>query len=387
MSTAELYRWSLQVRADLDRLGGQLLDLDGDPTTKLVAAGGMTGSSAAPSAAATAALDRLWALLTAVRGQLDTVEQQRAKGRKADEGLVARSLTDPVIEVDPGLGLGRLTMAGAMNRMTADYATASEVIARIGGAWRDGLPLLDQGRVRLEQLRADLGSFPESDRAAEALARSDAAAATDPLLLGETLGPLRQALDVTDAAAGNLQARRMELPGQLHDAAELLARVDRMIREGSVALDETRAKITAPAGLLAPLDPAALLDDPGPGRGLGPWLERLRVTAGTDWRAAVNGLVAWRRLAEGISATAEQVRAANRAPLDRRNELRGLLDALAVKAAAAGRAEDPDLSASHERARSLLYVAPCDLDAAAVAVDGFGRSIAPRAPRPEEDQR
>ena len=385
MSTAELYRWSLQVRADLDRLGGQLLDLDGDPTTKLVAAGGMTGSSAAPSDAATAALDRLWALLTAVRGQLDTVEQQRAKGRKADEGLVARSLTDPVIEVDPGLGLGRLTMAGAMNRMTADYATASEVIARIGGAWRDGLPLLDQGRVRLEQLRADLGSFPESDRAAEALARSDAAAATDPLLLGETLGPLRQALDVTDAAAGNLQARRMELPGQLHDAAELLARVDRMIREGSVALDETRAKITAPAGLLAPLDPAALLDDPT--RGLGPWLERLRIAARTDWRAAVNGLAAWCRLAEGISATAEQVLVANRAPLERRNELRGLLDALAVKAAAAGRAEDPGLSALHERARALLYVAPCDLDAAATAVDGFGRAIAPRTTRPEEDQR
>lgn len=385
MSTAELYRWSQQVRADLDRLGGQLLDVDGDPTTKLVAAGGMTGSSAAPAAAAAASLDRLWALLTAVRAQLDTVEQQRAKGRKADEDLVARCLTEPVIEVDPGLGLGRLTVSDAMNRMTADYATASEVIARIGAAWRDGLPLLDEGRSRLERLRADLGAFPEADRAAESLARADAAAATDPLLLGETLGPLRQALDAAEAAAGALQARRTELPDTLEDAAQLLARVDRTIREGSVALDETRVKIVAPTGLLAALDPTALLDDPT--RGLGPWLERLRITARTDWRAAVNGLAAWCRLAEGIAATAEQVLAANRAPLERRNELRGLLDALAVKAAAAGRAEDPGLSVLHERARALLYVAPCDLDAAATAVDGFGRAIAPRTTRPEEDQR
>ncbi len=381
MSAAELYTWSLKVRTDLDRLGGHLLDLDGDPTTKLVAAGGLSGSSAAPADAANAALARLWALLSAVRVQLDVVAEQRAKGRRADQDLVARTLTGPVIEVDSGLGLGRLTVADAMNMMTADYALATEVITKIGAAWRDGLALLDAGRNRMQLLQADLGPFPESEVAAAALARATDAAASDPLLLGETLLHLRQALEGVDRAAGLLQTRRRQLPAQLQQAVELLARIDRTIREGSVALDETRAKINDPIGLLAALDPVAVLDDTS--RGLGPWLERLRLAAQSDWRSAVNGLVAWRQLAEGVATTSSQILVANRAPLERRNELRGLLDALVVKAAAIGRAEDLELSALHECARSLLYVAPCDLAVAGVAVDAFRRAIA----RPAGGQR
>lgn len=390
MASADLLAWAQKVRADFDKVSANLLDLDADPTTKLLTAGGLSGSSEAPAKAATAALDRLWALLPVIRSPLDSVLEEQAKGRKADDDRIRHLLTTPTVPIDGTLltpsqpATVTLTVADAMNMLVADFATAADVIDRVGTAWRDGVPTLDSARLRLDQMLADVGEFPEAEVTRSALERANAAAAADPLQLGALLPPLRTALASAETACAMLVARRDGLRRELDEAAAQLARIEASIREGTVALDETRAKVADPAGLLAPLDPIEVLD--GMPRGLTPWLERLRRTAGTDWRAAVNGLVAWRGLAEGIEVTAEQIRQANRAPLDRRNELRGLLGGLAAKAAAAGRAEDPELSALHQQARDLLYQAPCDLAAAVAAVDAFAAAVNRRTSRPTEDR-
>ena len=61
--------------------------------------------------------------------------------------------------------------------------------------------------------------------------------------------------------------------------------------------------------------------------------------------------------------------------LDRRDELRGLLDAYRARAAKLGGAEDSDLDARYDRARDLLWTAPCDLPAAADAVTGYQQAV------------
>ncbi|MBV9381583.1 MAG: hypothetical protein JO242_13050, partial [Streptosporangiaceae bacterium] len=61
--------------------------------------------------------------------------------------------------------------------------------------------------------------------------------------------------------------------------------------------------------------------------------------------------------------------------LARRDELRGLLDAYKAKAARLGAAEDPALAARYDRARELLWSAPCDLEAASEAVTGYQQAI------------
>lgn len=399
MAATDLLAWARQVRADFERLSANLLDLDSDPAGKLLAAGGLRGTSEAPAKAATEALARMWTLLPLVRAQLDIVEEERARGRKADEARIERTLHAPLILLDTALVPAssrrataaptttvELTVSDAMNMLVTDYATAADVIGRIGAAWRDGVPLIDTTRMRLDALTTDIGPFPEAEATAAALDVASAAAATDPLLLGETLAPLRDALERAEAAHRTLVERRDGLRRDLDAAAAQLAAIDQTVRDGTVALDDARRKVRGAQGLLAPLDAIAVLDTAP--RGLTPWLERLRTTAEQDWRAAVNGLVAWRAVADGTQRTATAILEANRAPVSRRNELRGLLGGLAAKAAAAGRAEDAELSRLHREARDLLFVAPCDLDAAQAAVDAFARAVNRRgAPPSQEDRR
>ena len=386
MAPVDLIAWAVKVRADFDRISANLVDLDADPTVKLLQAGGLSGRSAAPAAAAIEALDRMWMILPLVRSQLDAVDEERAKGRRSDESVIRRLLQTAVVEIDTAYvpaaqrqataaatRTTALTIADAMNVLVADYGTAADVVGRIGAAWRDGVPLVDQARLEIEGLETDIGAFPEAATARAALEAASIAAGTDPLLLEERIPPLRQALEAAQTARRTLVARRDGLLGELDDAAARLAVIDQTVRDGAVALDATRTKIADPAGLLAPLDPIAVLDTAP--RGLTPWLARLRATAVTDWRAAVNGLVAWRNVAEGTAAAAEQIRTANEAPLTRRNELRGLLGGLAAKAAAAGRAEDPTLARLHREARELLYTAPCDLGAAEAAVNALHHAV------------
>ena len=160
---------------------------------------------------------------------------------------------------------------------------------------------------------------------------------------------------------------------EIDSASAQLKRIDDLVRSGANSLDLAREKIADPAGLLAPLDPADVLD--APGRGLTAWLERIRVTAQTEWKAAVNGLDAWRRVADGTEVAARQIADANRRPLDERNELRGLLQGLSAKAASRGLAEDRKLSAAHKAAKDLLWAAPCDLAASKDAVSAFAETL------------
>jgi hypothetical protein len=93
----------------------------------------------------------------------------------------------------------------------------------------------------------------------------------------------------------------------------------------------------------------------------------------------------WGRLAaeldaaeQDAAAAASDCRAAERAalaPLDRRNELRGLLDAYRAKAARLGTVENAGLEELYGRARGLLWTAPCDTGAAAAAVSGYQQAV------------
>ena len=78
------------------------------------------------------------------------------------------------------------------------------------------------------------------------------------------------------------------------------------------------------------------------------------------------------------AAATERYRDAERAAatlLDKRNELRGLLEAYQAKAARLGAAEDTGLAMLYQQARDLLWAAPCDLGVAAAAVTHYQQAI------------
>lgn len=66
------------------------------------------------------------------------------------------------------------------------------------------------------------------------------------------------------------------------------------------------------------------------------------------------------------------------APLHRRDELRGRLEAYAVKAARLGHADDEELTELYRRSRELLWTAPCDLREATAAVRLYQEAIGRR---------
>ncbi|MEW1843451.1 hypothetical protein AB0392_36375, partial [Nonomuraea angiospora] len=78
-----------------------------------------------------------------------------------------------------------------------------------------------------------------------------------------------------------------------------------------------------------------------------------------------------RRAAEQSQATAKALYGL----VSRRDELRGRLGACQVMAVRKGLAEDPAASELFERARVLLWTAPCDLTRAAAAVETYQRAI------------
>jgi hypothetical protein len=69
-----------------------------------------------------------------------------------------------------------------------------------------------------------------------------------------------------------------------------------------------------------------------------------------------------------------------RAPLDRRDELRGLLEAYRARAARHGVSETPALAAAHGLARDLLWSAPCDLAGAEAAVRHYQAAVGAALP-------
>jgi hypothetical protein len=75
------------------------------------------------------------------------------------------------------------------------------------------------------------------------------------------------------------------------------------------------------------------------------------------------------------TATARDAERTVTALLNRRAELRGLLDAYKAKSARLGAAEDQALAQRYDHARDLLWTAPCDLAAAADAVTGYQQAV------------
>jgi hypothetical protein len=94
------------------------------------------------------------------------------------------------------------------------------------------------------------------------------------------------------------------------------------------------------------------------------------------WREADAALDAWVARVGALIEDADRVAAQNRAPIEARNQLRGLLSAYEGKAKHLRLIEDPTLAAMFRAARDCLYTAPTDLVLAAELVQRYQRALA-----------
>jgi hypothetical protein len=149
-------------------------------------------------------------------------------------------------------------------------------------------------------------------------------------------------------------------PRRLDQVSDTLTEVRRLEEETSAQRRRVNAKILAAPAPEEGAQPADLL-----GPRLATALELCRCE---HWRQLASELPALERdvIAARKRGQAELIEAGE--PLRQRAELRGRLSAYRAKAAGLGRIEDLALEQRYQRARTLLWRAPCDLEVAAVAV-------------------
>lgn len=337
------------LRARVEQVAGHLYALDTDPQLALLRDGSLRGASAEAAAHVAPLIDSLWQRYP---------ELQAAVGDVPDSGPVPRAVEQLLREVE------------------ADLAKVTAVGDRFAAAWRSVLPQVDEATVTVAGLEAQAASLDVPDEDTVVAARR----ALDGLVASVGADPL--AADATAATAairraatriGELVWARDGVGDGLAAARGTVSELRRLIPEGTAAREATVSRVADPSGLLEPLDPAVLEGDE---RALVPWLERLEgQTAAGDWLAASTGLERWRVVADGHLRNARSVVEANRAPLERRESLRGLLGAYEAKAAASGLAEHPELITLHRAARAALLARPCDLEAGQAALHAYMSAI------------
>lgn len=359
------------VRDGITQLAQTLYEIDSSPELALVRdRSQLEGRSATVAEEAAGLVDGLWTRYPVLSEAGERIDAALAGGdrQQLENVLRGRGITLPD---------GTTTGAAALLRaLEADARRASSLITQLGTAWRNAVPRLDALRARLTSAAATADTLgmpgdPELAAARTVVDDVTAQATADPL--GAKLDEADRLVQRVEERLADLARTRASIGSDLDAADKRLEELAGLIAAGTGARDAAQERIVDPGGLVAPLDPAVL--DTGD-RALRPWLNRIRAQARAGaWPAAAEGLEQWREEADALRARADAVAAANRAPLERRNDLRGLLDAYRAKAAAMGLAEDPALTEAYRSAREALYAYRCDVRRAEILVREYGRAI------------
>lgn len=381
-----------------DAIQANLLELDSSFGKQLLAGAELTGETRRRWDATAATLATLWQVYEAYSAVVDQAAEAAAARHLGPRELAALSalLTGRSVQLASGpaplagrdladRGHEDLTLATAVARMRGAFSTVTEVVAAAEHVWTDVAGRLDTAGAELARvtpLAAALGD--------EALAGNLASAQDELTRMRDTLNSdplaLWQGGTVDTSAADRLQervaaavARADELirlrdeARQRVDEVQTAAVAVRAARDDAVAAWQRAAEKIAAAALPPP--PAEPADLSVRLAGLGPLMD------GGRWPRLASELdLLDRELAAATARFKEAERAAVSA-LARRDELRGLLGAYKAKAARLGAVEDTALTERYDRARELLWTAPCDLTAAEAAVAGYQQAVLEVQPR------
>ncbi|MEV4611944.1 hypothetical protein AB0K43_04995 [Kitasatospora sp. NPDC049258] len=421
MSREEVDRALARLGAERDAVESALLALQDHPGRRLLEGAELSGRTAERWSVAGQGLGLLWALFDRYSEALASARAVRARrGRPGAAELAELSelLTGKAVTVSGGQlpeAVGRLgsparlaeqvSLAELMHRMDGWYETVLEVVNAADAVW-SALParidLLLAELHRVQMLAGSVGVRPGghpladdlADLARDLTALRDEVRA-DPLALwrpgrvpaqagaapaqGAFAAP-SGAVDTErfDRAGRALDDIRVELEGllrlrdesheRLQQVADLLQRADATLAEARRARGEVLAKIAATEVPAVPGPTSALRDrirqavecqQTGQWYRLGPLLDSLEDAATKELGRARHSLT---EVAQ---------------PLAVRAELRGRLEAYKAMAARLGLAEDPEVVERFEKARWLLWSAPCDLRAGAEAVARFQQALRP----------
>ena len=259
--------------------------------------------------------------------------------------------------------------------MAKAYSEACNAVLAVSSTWDELAHQVDPAETELRRLLAEsenAGPRPQAlTRAEKSLGLIKESVQSDPLT---ARNELRTQLLPALVEAAREQHARLRLKQQITAAHRALERLPQLERDLEAAAALNREKISG-----AP--PTIQLAQVPPSESLAAWLGRLEGRHGDERPETIaRGLDNWQQaLNKAVEANVKAIQQ-ERAPLERRGELRGRLDALKAKARKYGVAEDGTTASLAGHAEVLLYARPTDLAQAAAAVEAYERRLAAPAP-------
>ncbi len=271
--------------------------------------------------------------------------------------------------------ISTVSLDALLDSMMANFAIARDTLVAIDTAWielESQLIAAHQALLELRQLAHKLQvGVPTSLVIAETkFTNLQLQIDRDPLGVNATFTQdLLPLIEQSRSELVTLDRYRQQLVTDLSMARQALDRLERINREARDLNTETQARIEHDFPMGIPLPNAEITE-------LELWLGRLTAKFATGTIAPVRvGLTNWLDRIQADTIVAESALAANRLPLDTRQELRGRLDALTAKALAKGKVENPLLTDLAVRARQVLYSSPTDLTVAIDLVREYERGL------------
>ncbi|WP_030418240.1 hypothetical protein [Streptomyces sp. NRRL F-5065] len=403
MDRDEVDRALARLGVEHEAVETSLLALQDHAGRRLLEGAELTGVTRERWAAAEASIALLWTCFDAYTGALRTAREIRARRRwssREDLAELTELLRGEPVALPAAAAPGaparlgeRYSLRTLVDRMNQLYADCLDTVVAADAVWsalpaRIDLLAAELGRTR--RLAHSVGVRPGEHPAGDDLERitrtltvlrervvSDPLAYWRPAQGSSAPGGGRPDTTVYDREARALEDVRREIDAVLavrQDAEQrivrlrdVLSRADRTLAEARTARGEVLAKIAATEVPVVSGPPTALQE---------------RLVAAAEYRRHAQ----WHRLSPLLEALEEQAEdellrareslTAVTAPLAVRAELRGRLDAYKAKTARLGLAGDPELVEKYERARRMLWSAPCDLRVAEEAVLRYQRAAA-----------
>lgn len=378
--------------SERDTIQQNLLDLDGSFGKRLLAGATLTGVTKQRWDSAAADLTTLWESFTAYSAVVDRAAEILAGLRRSPGPQLAEItslLNGPSVQLNqPSSALARgdltssgvttVTLSAAVRDMRRAFAAVADVVRAAEAVWNAAADKLQQIETDLASARQQAGGVADEMltgalTAAEAdLAQLRGVLNSDPLSLWQggqaDLTRLARLQERTAAAV----ARARQLVALREDAGKRIAAVTAVVQGARDAWQDAMAARARAAAKIA----AAALPTPPSVSDLAARLASLdTLRAEGRWARLDSELDLADKQATAVAKACRDCEQQATALLDRRDELRGLLDAYRARAAKLGGAEDSDLDARYDRARDLLWTAPCDLLAAADAVTGYQQAV------------
>ncbi|EFL32214.1 conserved hypothetical protein [Streptomyces viridochromogenes DSM 40736] len=430
MDRDEVDRALARLGAEHEAIETSLLALQDHAGRRLLEGAELTGVTRDRWTSTEASITLLWTYFDAYADALRTAREIRARRRwssredlveltellKGESVTVAGSATAtanaPTAQGSPNRLSESYSLGTLVDRMNELYATSLDMVVAADAVW-SALParidLLAAELQRTRRLAHSVGVRPgehpagdDLERITRTLTRLREEVVSDPLAYWQAAegssapGGGRPDTTVYDREARALEDVRREIDAVLtvrQDAEtrilklrDILSRADRTLAEARTARGEVLAKIAATEVPVVSGPPTALQEQ------LATAAEYRRQA---QWHRLSPLLESLEQKAEDELLRARESLTAVTAPLAVRAELRGRLDAYKAKIARHGFAEDTFVMERYEKARRMLWSAPCDLRAAEQAVLRYQQAAAellggPRVPdqgMSEDDRR